>query len=138
VAGDQTLRPVCGRRRKAVLAVLALRAGEIISTDRPVDVVWGDRAPRTAANTLQSHVSYLRRAIGANDAIRTRSPGYLLDLGEDGTDAAVAERLIRLATSAPDPHNRITHLQTALALWRGQPLIEAPWVSWRLGYPACS
>ncbi|MCE7010312.1 helix-turn-helix domain-containing protein [Kibdelosporangium philippinense] len=58
-------RPVRGLRRKAVLAVLALRAGEIVSADRLTDVVWDEEAPRTAANTLQSHVSYLRGVLGA-------------------------------------------------------------------------
>ena len=35
-------RPVSGLRRKAVLAVLALRVGEIVSTDRLIDVVWSE------------------------------------------------------------------------------------------------
>ena len=45
-------RPVAGLRRKAVLAVLGLAAGEIVSTDRLIDVVWDSKAPATAANTL--------------------------------------------------------------------------------------
>jgi DNA-binding SARP family transcriptional activator len=44
-------RPIPGLRRKAVLAALALNAGEVVSTDRLVDVVWGERAPATALNT---------------------------------------------------------------------------------------
>lgn len=57
---DGAVRTVSGLRRKAVLATLALHVGEIISTDRLADIVWGDAAPPTALNTLQSHVSYLR------------------------------------------------------------------------------
>ena len=38
-------RPVHGLRRKAVLAALALHGGEIVSTGRLVDVVWGAATP---------------------------------------------------------------------------------------------
>ena len=40
--------PVSGLRRKAVLATLALHDGELVSTGRLVDVVWGEAAPPTA------------------------------------------------------------------------------------------
>ena len=63
-------RPVSGLRRAAVLATLALHPGQVVSTDRLVDAVWGDRAPPTAATTLQNHVSYLRRLLGRKAAIR--------------------------------------------------------------------
>ena len=73
-------RPVHGLRRMAVLATLALHCGEVVSTGRLIDVVWGGAAPTTAVNTLQSHVSFLRRVLGSKAAIRARPPGYLLDL----------------------------------------------------------
>ena len=71
--------PVSGLRRKAVLATLALHAGQVVGTGRLVDAVWGETAP-AALNTLQSHVSYLRTVLG-KAAIVARPPGYLLDLG---------------------------------------------------------
>ena len=43
-----------------MLATLALHDGQVVSTGRLVDVVWGESAPPTIANTLQSHMSYLR------------------------------------------------------------------------------
>ena len=52
VGPDQASRPVSGLRRKAVLAVLALRAGEIVSAGRIIEAVWG-RDAATAVNTLQ-------------------------------------------------------------------------------------
>jgi DNA-binding SARP family transcriptional activator/Tfp pilus assembly protein PilF len=123
-------RPVQGLRRKAVLAVLALQRGEIISTDRLVDAVWGDTAPLTAVNTVQSHVSHLRHVLGTKAAIRARPPGYLLDLGADATDVQVAERLVRQGTQAPEPADRARLLQTALALWRGRPLADVAGLPW--------
>ncbi len=103
-----------------MLAVLALAAGEMVSTDRLSQAVWGD-GPRPAVNTLQSHVSALRRVLG-RDAITAISPGYMLDLGVDGTDVQMAERLLRQGTAVADPARAIAELRTALDLWRGEPL----------------
>jgi DNA-binding SARP family transcriptional activator len=88
---DGAARPVRGLRRIAVLAMLALYPGEIVSIDRLVDAVWGDAPPSTALNTVQSHVSHLRQVLGSRTAIGSRPPGYLLDVGADATDVQVAE-----------------------------------------------
>ena len=121
-------RPVSGLRRKAVLATLALHAGEVVSTGRLVDAVWGE-CPPAALNTLQSHVSYLRTVLG-KAAIVARPPGYLLDLGDDGTDVQLAERLLRQGTQSPDPVRAAADLREALALWRGRPLADLAGLAW--------
>jgi DNA-binding SARP family transcriptional activator/Tfp pilus assembly protein PilF len=130
VITDGGPRPVHGSRRKAVLATLALHHGEIVSTDRLVDVVWGTTAPSTAVNTLQSHVSHLRGVLGCKTAIVARPPGYVLDLGEDDTDVRLAERLLQRGTRAGDPAEGAAHLRAALALWRGQPLADTGGSVW--------
>jgi DNA-binding SARP family transcriptional activator/tetratricopeptide (TPR) repeat protein len=123
-------RPVRGLRRKAVLATLALRCGEVVSTNRLVDVVWGGSAPPTAVNTLQSHVSYLRGVLGSKTAILARPPGYVLRLEGDGTDACAAERLLQTGTQSADPALGVRDLEAAVALWRGQPLADVTGVAW--------
>jgi DNA-binding SARP family transcriptional activator/tetratricopeptide (TPR) repeat protein len=115
---------VHGLRRKAVLAVLALHAGEVVGTDQLADTVWGEDAPATAVNTLQSHVSYLRGVLGIRSAIQARPPGYVLDLPGDGTDVRVAERLLEQGGGSADPADAVRQLQDALALWRGRPLAD--------------
>jgi DNA-binding SARP family transcriptional activator/tetratricopeptide (TPR) repeat protein len=130
LADDGTPQPVRGLRRKAVLAALALRAGQVVSTERLAHVVWGDGAPATAANALQSHVSYLRGRLGSKDAIVTRPPGYLLALGDDATDVQVAERMLRESADAADPAGGVVMLRAALALWRGRPLADLAGVTW--------
>ena len=115
---------IAGLRRRAVLAVLALHEGEVVSTDVLLSAVWGDDAPRAAANTLQSHMSGLRGALGSRAAILARPPGYLLDLGADGTDVQAAERLLREAEKSADPAEAAACLRDALALWRGRPLAD--------------
>jgi DNA-binding SARP family transcriptional activator len=100
---DGQPRVVTGRRRKALMAVLGLNAGQTVSTDRLIDIVWGDNPPATALNTLQSHVSSLRRPRAVRAPIVARSPGYLLDVPAEASDVATAEGLIRGAARVGDP-----------------------------------
>jgi len=78
VAVDGGFRAVPGLRRAAVLAALALHPQRVVSTERLVDIVWGEAAPAGTAATLQSHISYLRRILSAREAILSRPPGYVL------------------------------------------------------------
>jgi DNA-binding SARP family transcriptional activator/tetratricopeptide (TPR) repeat protein len=123
-------RPVRGLRRGAVLAVLALHCGEVVSTGRLVDIVWGEAAPPAVINTLQAHVSHLRGVLGSKTAIRSRPPGYVLDLGADGTDVQLAEQLLRRGTRSADPVRGARLLEAALALWRGRPLADLACLPW--------
>lgn len=119
---DGEVRLVPGLRRKTVLAMLALQAGAVVSVDRLVECVWGEAAPLAAQATLQSHVSYLRRTLGERAALRSRPPGYVLEVGDAGTDVRAAERLILEGTQATDPRRGAALLCDAVALWRGSPL----------------
>jgi DNA-binding SARP family transcriptional activator len=130
VLADDGPREVRGLRRKAVLAALALHGGEVVSAGRLAEVVWGQDAPPTAVNTLQTHVSYLRTVLGSKNAIRACRPGYLLDLGGDSSDVRVAERLLREGTGSADPAQGVRHLRAALALWHGQSLADVTGVAW--------
>jgi DNA-binding SARP family transcriptional activator/tetratricopeptide (TPR) repeat protein len=130
VVVDGGARPVHGVRRRAVLAALALHGGEVVSTSRLAGAVWGETAPPTAVNTLQSHVSYLRNVLGSKAAILARPPGYVLDLGGDHTDVQLAERLLRQGTQSADPVHGAQHLQAALALWRGRPMADLAGSAW--------
>jgi DNA-binding SARP family transcriptional activator len=130
VMGDGGSRPVHGLRRKAVLAALALHGGQTVSTSRLADAVWGQTAPPTALNTLQSHVSYLRKVLGSKAAILARPPGYVLALGDDGTDVQLAERLLHHGVRAADPAQGARDLREALALWRGRPLADVAELAW--------
>ena len=127
---DGAVRTVSGLRRKAVLATLALRVGEIVSTDRLADIVWGDDAPSTALNTLQSHVSHLRTVLGSKEAILAKPPGYVLDLVGEGTDVRLAEGLLSQASLLADPVHAAAPLREALALWRGKPLADVTGIAW--------
>jgi class 3 adenylate cyclase len=110
------------QKQRALLALLALRAGEVVSTDRLVDELWGETPPKAAVGSLQNLVSELRKALGA-EVLVTRSPGYVLNLERNAVDAHRFERLTREAQEA-SPEQRATRLREALALWRGPALTD--------------
>jgi DNA-binding SARP family transcriptional activator len=112
-----------------VLAALALSHGEVLSTDRLLDIVWEPGAA-TRLNTLQRHVSYLRRLLGGGDAIVARSPGYRLSLAGDATDLMVAEGLVEHGGRDTDLASGAAAFRAALTLWRGQPLAGLADLSW--------
>ena len=95
--------------------------------------MWGEHAPSTAVNTLQSHVSHLRTVLGSKTAIRGMPPGYVLSADEVDTDVSIAERLLRTASTAAGPAHAAGQLQAALALWRGQPLADVAGIAWLEG-----
>jgi ABC-type transport system substrate-binding protein/DNA-binding SARP family transcriptional activator len=121
----QLLGPVEGRvdgrpialgtpKQRAVLAMLALRVGSTVSTDRLVEGLWGEAPPPTAPKMVQLYVSHLRRALEGNGAvIVTHGRGYELQLSEGEVDADRFERLVEKARP-----------REALALWRGEALAE--------------
>ena len=55
---------VRGTRRKALLALLVIHRGEVVSADRIADAIWAGHPPSGALGTVQSHVSHLRRSLG--------------------------------------------------------------------------
>jgi DNA-binding SARP family transcriptional activator len=115
--------PLGGARQRALLALLLTRANEVVSTDRLIDELWGDRTPKRAANALQYHVSQLRKLLGEADAIVTKEPGYMIRVGPDELDLLRFERLVQEGQrSSPEAAARL--LRNALALWRGPALAD--------------
>ena len=113
-------------RQRIVLAMLLMNAGRPVSVDRLIDGVWGERPPDGAVNTLQVHVSQLRRSLPAGDAaVLTQPPGYLLRAHPDQVDLLVFEQQ---AHRGQDLHAEGRHAEAAqvlgeaLDLWRGPPL----------------
>lgn len=119
-----------GQRRKAVLAVLGLHAGEVVSSERIIDIVWGGSAPATVSNSLQNTIVHLRGLMGERSRIVTDSGGYALSLPPGALDLSLAESLVRAGRAGSDPRLRAVHLRDALALWRGSSLGDVSGVPW--------
>ncbi|WP_017593893.1 BTAD domain-containing putative transcriptional regulator [Nocardiopsis potens] len=102
---------------RAVLAALLVHGGAPVSADRLIEDLWEGRPPGNPLNTLQTKISQLRRALGADQVVRTPA-GYRIRLEEGGLDA---ERFRGAAEEAhrADPSERVRLLTGALGLWRG-------------------
>jgi class 3 adenylate cyclase len=114
-----------GGQPRAVLALLLLNANEVVSADRVIDEIWGERPPDTARHALHGYVSRLRKALGP-DALMTQPGGYAAAVAPDGLDVnrftAQVEEGRRV--SAADPERGAELLHDALALWRGPALAD--------------
>ena len=118
-----------GVRQRALLAILVLNANEVVSADRLIDELWGERSPESGRSALQVRVSQLRKALGEGGAqLLTRAPGYVLSLERDQLDLERFERLVREA-AASEPPVAAEKLREALALWRGPPLADLAYES---------
>jgi DNA-binding SARP family transcriptional activator len=88
-----------GPKQRALLAVLLLRRGEVVSRDRLIDELWGERPPVSAAKTVQVYVSNLRKALG-DGVLLTRGQGYLLQATPGQIDADRVAALVREGRAA--------------------------------------
>ncbi|MFF9141505.1 BTAD domain-containing putative transcriptional regulator [Streptomyces albogriseolus] len=125
VRPDGTVVPVGGARLRALLTVLALRAGRSVPVGLLVEEVWDGDPPTDATGAVQALVGRLRRALGA-DAVASADGGYRLTAAPDDVDLHRFERLAGEGLRAlgdGDPAKAATVLDDALALWRGGPVL---------------
>src|SRR5262245_27684757 len=111
-----------GLKQRAVLAMLLLEPGRIVSVDRLIDALWGDQPPRTANTSLQNFISQLRKTLGA-DVLETKTTGYRLRVRPGELDVDRFRVLVESARGA-DPQIRAEKLRHAMALWRGPALAD--------------
>ena len=110
------------RQQRALLAALALRAGEVVSTDRLVEDLWGEAPPASANGSLQNVVFGLRKLLGRH-LVLTQPPGYRLAVAPEAVDALRFEALLAEARAA-EGARQVELLREALALWRGAALAD--------------
>ena len=122
-----------GRMPRTVLAILLLRANEVVSSDRLVEELWAGAPPASSAKGLHVHVSRLRRALAAGhpdpggERVLTAAGGYLLRIAPDELDVERCERLIgegHALLAAGRPDQALAALSGALELWRGDALAD--------------
>jgi predicted ATPase/DNA-binding SARP family transcriptional activator len=123
-----------GSKRRALLAVLLLNAGDVVSVDHLVDGLWAEAAPDSAVNLIQTYVSLWRHLFdtelgtGAGQRRLARvGVGYRLDVLPGELDlrrfTELAERG-RAARAAGELDTSVELLARALAQWRGDPLSD--------------
>jgi predicted ATPase/DNA-binding SARP family transcriptional activator len=123
---DQTVTIGSSMQRR-LLTALVLARGEVVSTDRLVEALWGTEPPASARNGLQTYVARLRDALREPGLVVTGPTGYALDGSRVTVDAWDFEDLVRrLRASSPeaDAATVATALQEGLARWRGDAYAE--------------
>lgn len=116
-----------GHKERSVLAILLINANHVVSTDRLIDQIWGERPPPGAASALQSYVSNLRKALHAHgdEVLITKRPGYVLEVESGTTDADRFEAEVAAGQADLEGGNveeAAARLRRALAMWTGPPL----------------
>ena len=140
VSVDGRLVELPAGRLPALLAVLAMSAGQTVLVDRLAIAVWGEDLLVDARANVQSNVRRLRRLLGA-ELVATRGGGYALEAEPHQVDALHFVRLLDLAAATPDRATQRARLAEALELWRGPPFdgvgsqwleqTQSPWLQER-------
>ena len=110
--------PLGGPKQRALLALLLLAANRPVSRDRLIEGLWAESPPASAAASLDSYVSRLRRLLGP-DRLQRRPPGYALHVEPGELDLDRFEALVAEAHAEPTPERRARLFSDALQLWRG-------------------
>ncbi|WP_169948943.1 BTAD domain-containing putative transcriptional regulator [Microbispora sp. H11081] len=123
-------------RRRSLLAVLALRAGGVVTADQLTDGLWGELPPPTAIRTLHAHIAKLNAVLadcGDERVIRRRDPGYVLNTDTVRIDRDRFEELTRNGQrlSADGRFAEAARsFESGLALWRGDALSDCRLYGW--------
>ena len=117
-------------KQRALLALLLIHAGAVVSADKLADDLWAGEPPDDPAAALQVQVSRLRKVLGSA-AVASRKPGYRLAVDAGDVDAGRFEALVAQARRAP-PAKAVPLFDEALALWRGPALAEYAAEPWAL------
>ncbi|KAB2347932.1 BTAD domain-containing putative transcriptional regulator [Actinomadura rudentiformis] len=109
---------------RALLADLLVDPGRPVPVDRLADDLWGEDLPANPANSLQSKVSQLRRALeqaepGARALVAFSPAGYRLRVEAGDVDAGRFAALLDRARGTSDLRARASLFTEALELWRG-------------------
>src|SRR5947207_3671256 len=131
VRAGEDWRGIGAPKWRSVLAALLIHPGQIVSADTLIGELWRDEPPARAANLVSIYVLRLRRLMDDPDGrlLVTRSPGYLLRVAGDDTDALLFEAMVRdgrRAFAAGGPEGAGRRLTAALGLWYGRPLADVP------------
>ena len=126
-------RPAQRQGRGCCWRRLLVHANQVVSVDRLFEFLWRGDPPDTAANTLQTYVSHLRRSLEPDRPPRepsrlliTREPGYSWPWSRTRSTPSGSSGWSgrRGWSSARRRTRRRRCCVRALSLWRGEPLAD--------------
>ena len=126
---DGTPVALGGQRPRALFALLALTGSRVVTNEQLIDELWGQDPPTRARDSLQMHVSRLRKALteAGSDAgqLVSQAGGYRLDVQPGDRDVDHWQQKLgraRRAREAGELAAARAEIEEALGLWRGLPL----------------
>jgi predicted ATPase/DNA-binding SARP family transcriptional activator len=114
---------------RALLVMLLVHDGQVVSVDRLCEVLWGDRFPRNPSGALHTKVWQLRKVLeqaepGQGGLVESRAPGYRMRMEDCDFDVRQFLGLAARARGIIAPAGRAAGLADALSLWRGDALAD--------------
>jgi DNA-binding SARP family transcriptional activator len=115
-------------QQRLVLALMALRAGQVVPVGELIGAVWAEAPPRSARASMQVLVTRLRRVLAGmpGGRLERRGEGYRLHLEPDRLDLHRFRSLAKAGRDAADCRTAVAAFDEALALWRGPALADVP------------
>lgn len=111
------------RQQRDLLALLLLRADQVLPVDHIVDAMWGADVPRTAATQVKNMASGLRTALTDGPrplaTVEWLPAGYRLRIHRGRLDLALFTDLVGEARVV-GPARSATLLRRAVDLWKGR------------------
>ena len=115
------------RKQRALLALLLLHAGEVVSTDQLIEELWAGKPPEPRSARFRT-VSQLRKALG-RDVSHPRIPATCSRQRARADRLAPLRAARRRGVEGGDAERRAELLREALGLWRGPPLADLAYES---------
>ncbi|MGV3758489.1 MAG: AfsR/SARP family transcriptional regulator, partial [Actinomycetota bacterium] len=127
---------IAGGQTRLVLALLLASIGRPVAADTLIDALWGEVPPASAAGTLQSYISRLRRSLEPDRApgaparvLVSEAGGYRLAVAPEEVDHLRFEALADEGATllrAGSPGEARDRLVEADRLWRGPAFADCP------------
>ncbi|TMR89732.1 AfsR/SARP family transcriptional regulator [Nonomuraea basaltis] len=131
VASAERPVSISAPKQRIALATLLLHANTYVSLGQLAATMWDGKSPVNARSSVQTHITRLRRSLGAEGShlIETRDQGYLMRADQESLDVLrFFDLLDRAAQAARDgaAAREADLLRQALSLWRGPVLANVP------------
>ena len=129
VCHGEMVIPVQRGNQRTLLTTLLLSANRTVPTDEIAEILWGTRPPPSAPVTIRNYVRRLRQALGepGRARITTQPRGYMISVSLEELDLSRFVALLESARVAARDDcwdTAADQARAALALWRGEPLVD--------------
>jgi DNA-binding SARP family transcriptional activator/tetratricopeptide (TPR) repeat protein len=120
--------PALSPQQRLVLALLALRAGQVVPVAELIDGIWDASPPRSARGSLQALVTGVRQALAPvrGGLLDRCGDSYRLQIDASRVDVHRFRSLAAAGRAAAGRRDAVAAFDGALALWRGPALADVP------------